>query len=280
MSDIARRTVAELRARYEFEPQLEDVFVEGAFDREVLSEAQRNVATAKTIYEIDTVDVPDEILRKYGLTSGNKQRVLALAQELSPVAKDAKYLCLVDKDLDHWFGDLENISRLKWSSYCSIELHFFSESALRDILLTTGQAKVSDFKHFESSMTRVLRDLYLLRLVDRQLSLACRWVALKKYLSCNQGNIEFDRDKYILAVLNANSSAARYADFCNAFAAWDGQVSGDCRDHIRGHDYVFLLAWAVKEFGGNDEFASETSVERVFVILSRELDSLRAEIEP
>ena len=37
MTGIARRTIDELAARYELEPELNDVFVEGVFDRDVLA---------------------------------------------------------------------------------------------------------------------------------------------------------------------------------------------------------------------------------------------------
>ena len=42
MSENTRWTINELRARYELEPTIRDVFVEGKFDQEILSSCLRN----------------------------------------------------------------------------------------------------------------------------------------------------------------------------------------------------------------------------------------------
>ena len=107
MIDIDRRTIAELFARYELEPELADVFVEGTFDREILVQSLNEVQSGYTFYEIDVIDIPQDILKKHRLSCGNKQRVIALARELSTLPDNVQYQCLVDKDLDHWFGSLE-----------------------------------------------------------------------------------------------------------------------------------------------------------------------------
>lgn len=279
MSEVAKRTVAELVARYELEPQLADVYVEGSFDREILSNCQPETAISHAIYEIDTVDIPASTLDKYGLTSGNKQRVIALARELAALSDQVQFLCLVDKDLDHWFGPLQTIGRLRWSMYCSIETHFLTREIVRDILLTTGRAKVKNLEHFLESLIDVLRDLYILRLADRQTSLALRWVALKRYLSRDGDCIRFERDAYAVAVLTSNRCAAQRTDFANACDAWAHRVTGDFHDHVRGHDFVALLAWAMKVFDGHKEFGTEQAIERLFVLLARRVPTLQLELQ-
>lgn len=276
MSEIARRTIAELSARYELEPQLNDVFVEGSFDREVLTNCQQQISRA--IYEIDSVDVPATTLQKYGLTSGNKQRVIALARELAALDGRVRFVCLVDKDLDHWFGPLETVDRLRWSIYCSIELHFLTQEIVRDILLTTGRARIVNLEAFLSSMIAVLRDLYILRLAGRQTSLTLHWVTLRKYLSRDGDCIRFARENYAFALLTTNGCAARRTDFDAACANWAQRISGDARDHARGHDFVTLLAWAMQEFNGQREFSTEQAIKRLLVLLARSVPTLQQEL--
>lgn len=279
MSEIAKRTIAELVTRYELEPELADVYVEGSFDREVLSAWKAETDRGRAIYEIDTVDIPAASLKKYGLTSGNKQRVIALAHELAVLSDQVSFLCLIDKDLDHWFGPFQTVGRLRWSMYCSIELHFLTREIVRDILLTTGRAKVKNLEHFLDSLIAVLRDLYILRLADRQTSLTLRWVDLRRYLSRDGDCIRLARDAYVVAVLTSNQCAARRTDFANSCECWAQKVTGDFRDHVRGHDFVRLLAWAMREFGGHKEFATEQAIERLLVLLARRVPTLPLELQ-
>ena len=102
MTELARRTISELRARYDLEPSLRDIFVEGKFDQDVLSNCLRGPEHRdRMIYDIDSVDIPSELLGVHELTDGKKQRVIALARELAPLPSKCLYRCLVDRDLDH-----------------------------------------------------------------------------------------------------------------------------------------------------------------------------------
>ena len=50
-----RRTISELLARYELEPSLRDVYVEGVFDREVITRCCDSGSDGViAVYEIDT----------------------------------------------------------------------------------------------------------------------------------------------------------------------------------------------------------------------------------
>jgi hypothetical protein len=152
MTEENRWSISELIARYELEPELIDVFVEGTFDREVLAQSVPRTRGGPAFYEIDTVDVKPALLAKHGLTSGNKQRVIALARELATLPAEAKVICLVDRDLDHWFGELLSTPRLKWTRYCSIESHFLTPATVIDVLITTGRAKIKRLETFINSL--------------------------------------------------------------------------------------------------------------------------------
>jgi hypothetical protein len=277
MQDV-RWTIDELLARYDFEPELRDVFVEGSFDREVLSHHLQAKGTGHTFYEIDTVDLPAKVLAIHGLTSGNKQRVIALSKELARVPPSAHVFCLVDRDLDHWFSKVEDTVRLRWSSYCSIESHFLSVETIRDVLITASRAKIPNFDAFASSLFIVLRHLYALRLADRELALNLKWVALRKYLATKSSEIVFDLANYTQAVLNNNSATKKKTQFISSTNGWKEKLTCDTRLACRGHDYTELLAWAVTEFNGQREFATVGAIERLFVLLARSVSSLANEL--
>lgn len=279
MTDPIKWTVPELLARYELEPQLADVFVEGTFDREVLANAPILTPAGYAFYEIDAVDVPREVLEKHRLSSGNKQRVIALARELASLPGDVKVLCLVDRDLDHWFGPLESTRGLRWTMFCSLELHFLTPEIIRDLLVTTGRIRVKRFDAFVDSLIAVLRDLYALRLTDRQCAMEMKWVALRKYLSRDGDVVRFDLDNYRIALLTTNRNASRRNEFDDVVSSWMGRLTCDIRLCSRGHDFQTLLAWAMNEFNGQKEFASETAIERLFVLIARSMPALTLEIQ-
>lgn len=272
-------TIEELLARYYLEPELRDVFVEGTFDREVLTHHLQTSATGHTFYEVDTVDVPASVLSTHGLTSGNKQRVIALSNELAKVPFTARVYCLVDRDLDHWFGSTENSGRLRWTRYCSIESHFISPETIRDVVITTSRAKIANFEAFVTSLLTVLRQLYALRLADRELGMNLKWVAMRKYLSAQTNVVHFDISGYTQAVLNSSAATKKKNEFQKSVDAWQTRLDCDVRMACRGHDYSELLAWAVSEFKGQREFSTPDAVERLFVLLARSISSLADEVQ-
>lgn len=279
MNDDTRWSIAELQARYELEPQLTDYFVEGAFDREILAQAAAALPTRPAIYEIDVVDMPMAVLAKHGLSSGNKQRVIALSRELGVLPEEASVRCLVDRDLDHWFGDLMRERHLRWSTYSSIECHFIDSTIVSDIVLTTAKARIKHLDLYLSSLLDILRLLFALRLTDRELELSLKWVALRRYLRKIGDSIVFDAQRYTTALLNSNNKSSQHAKFTASCKAWQGKLKCDIRLCARGHDFTEFLAWTISEFGGQKEFTSETAVERLFVLLARSVPSIAAELQ-
>lgn len=271
--------IDELLARYHLEPELRDVFVEGSFDREILSHYSQFNTSGRVFYEINTVDVPAQLLEIYGFTSGNKQRAIALSNEFAKLPTAAQVFCLVDRDLDHWFDKVENSDRLRWSFFCSIECHYLCADVIRDVAIITGGAKIANFESFVSSLCSVLRQLYALRLADRELGLNIKWVSLRKYLTSNLSAISFDFQKYTLAVLNANSATKQKNEFIKKTDVWRQKLVCDVRLTCRGHDYTELLAWAISEFKGLREFSNESAIERLFILLARNISSLAYEVQ-
>jgi hypothetical protein len=191
MTDYPQWTIAELLVRYDLEPQLKDVFVEGSFDSDVLRKVFRNDAQ-QAVYIIDTVDVGAELLSDHGLSTGNKQRLIVLSRELAEIPREARVRCLVDQDLDRWFGELEANSRLVWTRYNSLELYFYEESFILTLIVDTAKAKFEDFDLLMKSVVYFLRVLFALRLADRELGLNLDWIPFDACLRLDGSAIEFD----------------------------------------------------------------------------------------
>ncbi len=282
MSTLPRRSIADLRARYTLEPSLRDVFVEGAFDRDALTQAVKsNGQSNRVVYEIATVDVPDSDLARHGLSCGNKQRVVVLARELSGLDASCPLRCIVDRDLDHWFGRIECTPRLIWTDYCSLELYFLSDETLRDIMLATAQCRISKWPEYIDSLTTALREAYIFRLADRELGWNMKWLPLERCLSLSaaSGRLIFDHGEYSRRLLMANSRAKDSSVFGSTVGRWRAAVSGDVRLAIHGHDFVEVVSWSIGKFKGHKEFASPNAVTRLFVLLGDRLSELLRRLE-
>lgn len=278
MTEISRWSIEELQARYSLEPELNDIFVEGQYDKEILSLVFANSPRRETFYEIDVVEVPSSLLNELNLTSGNKQRVIALAHKFEHLESTCKVRCLVDRDMDHWFDQAIETRRLKWSLFCSIESHFITKELIRDIVIITAGARVDDFDSLSESLLLTLRQLYSLRLADKSLDLNLRWLPTKKYFSRNEQRVIFDKERYVSAVLDCNSQRRRQSEFWKATEKWQDVFQCDVRLAAHGHDYTKLLAWVIKEFRGHRSFDEDGAIERLFVLLSQKVPSFSEEL--
>lgn len=282
MNDIARRTIEELLVRYDLEPDLQDIYVEGYFDKEIYSSCLAKAkCTSRALYVIDVVDIPFGLLCKHGLSEGNKQRVIVLARELASLtARKCAFLCVVDRDLDHWFGPLETCNSLRWSKYCSVELFFLTEEIIRSIVLDACRIRVKDYQVFYQSLIETLTALYLFRLVDYDLKMKLEWVSVDRCLSRSGDSIVFDSTGYVRKVLQQNSKTKNSDLFMKTLSDWKNKVSGDPRLFIRGHDLTGILAWSVQKFSGIREMSHSIAVERLMILLAGHHPEILAELTP
>src|SRR5436189_6105484 len=100
---ILRRAIDELIALYSLEPSVRDVFVEGKFDRDLISwflkaKDKRHV----TVAEISTIDINDALVKTRGFPVGsNKSRLMVLAGAVEEALGSIDQLtCVVDADFD------------------------------------------------------------------------------------------------------------------------------------------------------------------------------------
>ncbi len=203
MSQELRWRLEEVKVRYELEPQLRDFYFEGSLDIDLFSHAvsRNEVFRGACFYQIDSVDVPIEVLKKHELTSGNKQRLVALARELESIGAPIRARCIVDSDLDRWMGSCGVCSNLHHLSVCSVECFFFRLDIAERILKTAAKSRISEFSRFFASIGKVLNAVYSFRLADRELELKLRWLDLGKYLSKVGSEVLFDARRYLEALL-------------------------------------------------------------------------------
>lgn len=265
--EMPRWTISELLTRYELEPSLTDVFVEGQYDKDILMCAyEHSSAEARVMYTADVIEIEDGLFEKHKLTSGNKQKLLVLCRELASVNESENVRFIVDRDVDHWLGDLETANGLVWTDFCDIETYFFEEVFVKELIENAGKAKIGDWDSFYVSFCDTLKKLFSVRIADRRSELYLSYIDFDKFLSVDKGRIHLDFETYIGRILHKSKMAGKSQEVLTASNEWSGKLKGDPRLFCRGHDFIILIAWAILKFKGARNFSDEI-IARILVLL-------------
>lgn len=266
---IPKRNIEEIKARYELEPELNDVYLEGAFDKEILDAALRSVPEIfRPCYAIDDIDVNTDVLSKYHLTNGNRQRVMALAGELSlPVNTSVRLV--VDRDFEDWLPTLPRFNGLVATKFCDVETVYFHDAFVRQVMIDASRCRIKDWDNFFEALKARLCELYCLRLEIE----ACK---------INSGLIDFTRCLTLvdgLPILNVRNLIDRsLSGCCNEIEREElmekverriDELAGKPHQLIsRGHDFIKLVAWCIRKTKGIKSFQDEQSLTRLLVLFA------------
>jgi hypothetical protein len=265
LSEDERRTIEELATRYELEPALRDVYVEGGFDVAVVCEALLQAGCHNAaVYEISTVNVPTENLSKYSLPDGNKGRVIALCLELdSHVAHPHQVTGLVDRDYDTVVGRGYANRLLLFTDYACMEMYFFDESVLERFCRLFIRKDGGLAAQLLGELIPILQDLFFIRSTNEVLSLGLTWLDADKQCAVRNGVLVLDRQEFVQKYLNKNSKLSELSRFSTALESVREKASGDARHQINGHDFVRLLAKRLHPIVRNKNIATADVIERV-----------------
>lgn len=245
-SSFPRKKLSELRTLYELEPKLRDIYVEGVFDKAFYSWYLEETGKSSTsVYDIDAVDVGQEVLEKYKLTGGNRDRVVALAFELDEVFPEALpyVICIVDKDFDAIEQDGVRAEHLLKTDYTSMEMYTWNRSTFRKVFkLGFGLGSI-DADGISEQMGDILREVFVMRAANHRLGWGLAVKRVTRNCSLDGGTLQLDRDALLRKTLSRASrwkDRKLFEDVCEELAA---VTLRDVRDGMHGGDYVEILGW-------------------------------------
>lgn len=261
-----RRTIPELVTRYELEPSLRDLFVEGDRDLHFLHWLfARSETSGVVIYKIDTVDIPEALLD--GLShSGNAGRVVAFCTAIETAISQTtpNVVGLVDRDVIEAIDDPSVPKRLLMTDFCSLEGYALSDIALTKFFsLYLGRVPQ---KQCINAIKHVLVELWLLRAAKYLLAPTAPWV--DRFDRCCR--MEGD-----LVVLDSNSLVDKLVGQARGQFTADRlraqvdelrpKLQADSRFYIHGHDLVSLLAWFAHRAGVPRAIYDERPLQRALL---------------
>lgn len=267
MSVAEPRAIHELVAMYQLEPGLCDVYVEGSTDRALvewflLKSAVSNLA----VKEIDTIDVPVDLIHAGGYENNNRGRVIALAHELRNHLGDGTTVvtCIADKEFDGVLGRAYGCSLLLLTDYHSIEIYFFGPTSLDKLL----KLVVRSFPRRGSDVIVVLvgplTELFAVRLANHMLGWGMRMVSFQDCCSLVNGAVVFDSGEYINRCLNANNRYTDKARFVEVLREAQTRLGTTGRHSVHGHDFVDMLYWYIRQHKGFKAIGKDTIERAIF----------------
>lgn len=249
MADIEKRSIEELVARYELEPESRDIYVEGEYDRHFINWIlEENGLNQASVYTISTVEVSDGNVLASGLEANNKGRTIELAKALNQRlgAASNQFTYIVDQDFDLILQRRHSIPGLLATDYSCMEMYLFNERIMgKYISLVLNGFPYSPAQTL-CILAQPLQELFLIRLVNYTLNYGLKAMPFNKCCKIEYDRIRFDRNEFVKRYLHKGN---KYND-CDRFNKTAQQLRKlfcpDCRFQINGHDFIELFAWLIK----------------------------------
>ncbi|MBC6432891.1 hypothetical protein FM036_19965 [Nostoc sp. HG1] len=254
MENEVRRTLDELVTKYELEPDLCDIYVEGKTDKLLIEWfLDQKEHQGFVVYEIDPVEIPAQILFEQGLKDNNRSRVIALALYIQDKLSEIPLhlTCIADKDFDLLFGKEYQCDLLLFTDYSCLEMYLFNEVLLDKYLRLGLRLSQPRAREVLNQLSRVLEDLFLIRATNEALELNMTW--LGKFSDCceldkNNNPVQFDLKTFITKYLDSNGNRSQESSFITKLEELRAKELIEIRYKIHGHDFTELLCWYIRPY--------------------------------
>ncbi len=263
MAEAERRSIHELVTRYEFEPGLKDIYVEGSDDKGILEGMLEEQGVEDVaVFEISSVQVPTES----GEETGCRTKVVKLAGALARAFRDKELhvACVIDSDLDHATGARENNALLLRTDYANMEMYFFTSDVFEKLNKQCLRGTRLTDHMVNGFMVATLKSLFLIRCVNAKPEWHLEYLRFDKLVSFGRGRFGFDLDGYVGRYLSKNGCLARREEFSRQVKGVELPDGLDRRCFIHGHDFLSLLRRMLNKLRGRSVYGSE---EVVFTLL-------------
>jgi hypothetical protein len=250
-----RRRLEEILARYELEPSLKDLYVEGSNDCSLVrwflqKKGKRDIH----VYQIDTVELPSNLFQKSKLNEGsNHNKIILLSEILSGrfSSRKLKVRCIADADYDRYLKICRQNYLLDYTDYTCMEMYLFNNVCIGKFLNFVLSNFPISAQKLVLQLSTILQRIFLMRLANEKLIWNMSCVDLKGYTSWNGKRIKFDEKQFLRSYLMKNRKISKIDDFQATVKEFEGQLQSDVRHNISGHDFTYLFFLTLKREGSH-----------------------------
>lgn len=248
------RTIKELIVRYELEPSLRDIFVEGRRDKITFETFFGDIGGIDVkVYEVTTVEVSNEAASRLGLDlwQNNRNMVITLAHELHAQFSDCNQVrCVADRDADLVLEITYNCPLLLFTDYSCLEMYLFNERVISKFFFVILRGFRQPANVVLTELAQTLEKLFLIRLANEVLNLKMKWLYNRKYFNFKTKKISFNEKKFIKSYLDKNGKGAMKEKFETMVEDLKKHLTANPLNQIRGEDFIRLFCDYIKKCGG------------------------------
>lgn len=237
------RSIGAIRSQHRFEPEINEVIVEGAEDRAILERFFEVIGMKVKVREVGLYQVDDAELVRLGLDrKSNHDRCVYVAHQVCEILmrRPSSLAVLLDADV--------HFERRSWGPKClqtiqtdradtagySITEMNFSRFVSRYMRLNVDAARLF------SSMRDVAATLATMRAANYCLQLGCAWISQRRSMKIEASSVTIDFevavDKYLGALKNDVSQRAHFMRECAEI-----QSRYSVEKLYRGHDFFEVV---------------------------------------
>lgn len=269
---MERIKIEELKTKYEFEPTLRDIFVEGDSDVCLINLFLSGTQDIETkVFPIECVEIPKEYLIENKLENNNRGRVIALSQLLkeSEHCNENNILTIVDRDLDTIRKKDFESSILKYTDFTCMEMYAFNKEALDKFVKLTYSSFPINSLEVLNNVGDILQEVFLGRVANAHLG----W-NMSSYDFLNLCEIKadktilFNKEEYINRYLNKNRKIVNREEFINSIEKYRKLIDTDIRYQIHGHDFINIFIWYIEKIKNKKCGYDETSIWKTLFLCS------------
>jgi hypothetical protein len=207
--------------------------------------------TSAGVYEITTVEIPEDEVLRMGLRGNNRGRVIYLSFIVEKcLGKNAKQVtCFVDADFSHVLGDILEKPCLIYTDFACMEAYLFENTIIEKLISVYYGRSDWPIGTILITIANTLSELFLLRMANHTLGWYMDWLDKPVCMKLEGWTISFDLDDYVGRFLSKNRRHSQKNEFIQEVDQLRKRLKADHRFHIHGHDLVALLVWYFRERG-------------------------------
>jgi hypothetical protein len=252
--------LAELAFLYDRHPEQCDVYVEGTFDKGILTWFLRKYGLQSVcIYTIDSIEIPDGKIISAGRKANNRERTVFLSHFLSR-QKAKRATCLVDADFAHLRQEKVTTKLLLLTDYSCMEMYLFTEESISKFLTLCCHRGDWPVVTIMDSLSSVLQELFVYRFANDELNWEMAWLDGCTCMQVNGWQIVFNIDEFVTRFLHKNKRGKAMQKFLKALEPVRKTFKSDPRYQMHGHDFISSLAWYIRAKGITGRKATPESV--------------------
>lgn len=239
MTSLPQIEPSELITKYEFHPEIMDVFVEGEFDRDFLTSYLESVnqLTGITILPIDQVNINSPS------TNSNKEAVITLANFIQNNLTNTttNSIFIVDADCERINGSIRSSKYLHYTDFTCMEMYFYNSPTLRKFLCFTCNPTSKEEAEFIKLAELILPCIFTARSVNDLLALEVSVPNFSAGLKTKGDFGTFDNQKYLTNFSSLITNINNKKKAIKSFQEILNKLPEDLRHKAHGHDFINLL---------------------------------------